>query len=313
MADLPGVAVLAEIADTGLHPAVHTWAARVDRLAVLREELGWQVDVAGRDLDWARGFAAHLPVSGAPPAMYLNRWLPAGGGLTVLAGPRFERRDPARPFVEVVAADRLVTAADLPALRRLVRDEFAVFAARDVRVWTADPPGAWPGTRAEMRLVAAPLGQLRRRPLPDAVTVRPAVDPSWYDRYAAIHDHQVAADPAHGDRTWNETAADLDELRVAGLLFEVLLDGEWAGIVAAEPRDAHGLRGATVAELRLTHEVRGHGLGRHLSVLLARNLPPARRPDPARDHRRRQLPGAARRPRRRACRRRRPRRHPLIP
>lgn len=36
---------------------------------------------------------------------------------------------------------------------------------------------------------------------------------------------------------------------------------------------AHGLRGATVVELLLTHEVRGRGLGTCLSVLLARNLP----------------------------------------
>lgn len=160
MAAFPGIAGLAEIADTGLHPAVHAWVPRQDRLDALGEELSWEIDVAGRDLEWARDFAVHQPASGAPAEMFLNRWLPAGDDLTVLAGPRYEGRNPNRPFAEVTAADRLLTATDLPALRRLAREDFAVFHPLDIRVWTADPPGTWPGTRTEMLLVAAPLGQL---------------------------------------------------------------------------------------------------------------------------------------------------------
>ena len=273
MADLPDVGVLAEVADTGLHSAVHGWVPRPDRLDALREELRWQVDVACQDLEWARDFAAHQPASGAPAKMFLNRWLPAGNDLTVLAGPRYQGRDPDRPFVEVTAADRLLTAADLPALRRLARDEFAVFHPLDLRVWTADVPGTWPDTRAEMRLVAAPLGQLRRRDVTNALTVRPATDLSWYDRYVAVHDRHVAADPAHADRSRVETTADLDHLGGAATLFEVLVDGSWAGVLAAEPVVAHGLRGATVVVLMLTQEARGRGFGKGLSALLARNLP----------------------------------------
>lgn len=208
MADLPDVGTLAEVADTGLHPAVHAWVPRPDRLDALREELSWQVDVAGRDLTWAREFAAHQPASGEPAEMFLNRWLPAAGDLTVLAGPRYEGRNPDRPFVDVAAADRLPTAADLPALRRLARERFAAFRPLDIRMWTADPPDTWPGTRAERRLVAAPLGQLRHHEVPDAVTIRAAADLSWYDRYAAVHDRHVTADPAHADRSRVETAAD---------------------------------------------------------------------------------------------------------
>ena len=273
MADLPDVGTLAAVADTGLHPAVHAWVPRPARLDALREELSWQVDVAGRDLDWARDFAAHQPASGEPAEMFLNRWLPAAEDLTVLAGPRYEGRNPNRPFVDVAAADRLPNATDLPALRRLARERFTAFRPLDIRVWTADPPDTWPGTRAEMRLVAAPLGQLRRRKIPEGLTIRPAADLSWYDRYVAVHDRHITADPAHADRSRVETAADLGQLRIAGTLFEVLVDGNWAGVLAAEPAVAHGLRGATIVVLLLSHEVRGRGLGQHLSVLLARNLP----------------------------------------
>jgi len=146
MADLPDVGVLAEVADTGLHSAVHGWVPRPDRLDALREELRWQVDVACQDLEWARDFAAHQPASGAPAKMFLNRWLPAGNDLTVLAGPRYQGRDPDRPFVEVTAADRLLTAADLPALRRLARDEFAVSPATSSPSSTRSTSGCRPPT-----------------------------------------------------------------------------------------------------------------------------------------------------------------------
>ena len=57
------------------------------------------------------------------------------------------------------------------------------------------------------------------------------------------------------------------------MLFDILVDGQWAGIVAAESDARRGVRGATVIELILDHPFRGQGYGRHLSTLLARALP----------------------------------------
>jgi len=79
VAHFPGIAGLAEIADGGLHPAVQAWVPRPDRLGALREELRWQVDVAGRDLEWhatspSTSQPAALPrrcspTAGSPPVM----------------------------------------------------------------------------------------------------------------------------------------------------------------------------------------------------------------------------------------------------
>ena len=181
----PPAAELAAAADDGLHALVHRWRTREQRLAALTRELDQHLDVAVRDLDWARDFATHQPASGAPPELYLDRWLPAAGGLSVLAGPRYRNRDPGRPFVEVVAADRPLGPGDLAVLAALARREFAPFAPLEVRLFAAAAPGAWPGTHADMRLLAAPLGDLRSRPVPSGVTARTATDLAWYDRYLA--------------------------------------------------------------------------------------------------------------------------------
>lgn len=273
MPEPPTVAEMARVVDSGLHPAVRRWRPEADRLAALDQELRAWVEVSMHDLDWARDFAAHQPGSGAPPERYLDRWWSVTADLTVLAGPRYRGGDPGHPFVGVVATGRALSAADLPALRRLARDDFAVFAPRDVRAWTADPARTWPGTAGEMRLLAAPLRELRDRAVPPELTARDAVDLSWYDRYAAVHARHVAADPAHEVHARLETRPALDRLRTEGVVLEVLLDGRWAGVLAAEPDVEHGLRGARVIELLLEDAVRGRGLGRHLSTLLARRVP----------------------------------------
>ncbi|MEU8222702.1 GNAT family N-acetyltransferase [Kribbella sp. NPDC048915] len=58
-------------------------------------------------------------------------------------------------------------------------------------------------------------------------------------------------------------------------MFDVTVDDEWAGYVAAviKPDDALGLPAYVVRELVLTPEHRGHGYGRYLSTLLAQSLP----------------------------------------
>ena len=272
MRDGPDIDVLAEVADAGLHPLVHSWRARADRLAALREELAWSVEVASRDMDYARDFAVHQPASGAPPERFLDRWLAAGRDLSVMCGPRYRGRDPDLPFVDVIGSDRVIGFEDLPALRALARREFAEFRPGYVRLWTADPVGTWPGTGADNRLVAAPFGELRARAVPSGLTVRPATDLAFVDRYERIHRDHVARQPSHARHSQVEEIEDLQRWLEAGTLFEVFVDGHWSGVLAGEPRVVHGTRGATVVEILLDDPVRGRGYGKHLSALLAQNL-----------------------------------------
>lgn len=273
MSTRPDVHVLARVADRGSHPAVRRWRPADDRLAALRDELRWWVEVAAQDLGWARDFQAHAPQSGAPPERYLERWTEVTPDLAVLWGPRYRARDPDTPFVGLTASSRPVARADLPALVAAAREGFAEFAPGHLTLWNADPAGTWAGTRADSRLLAAPLGELRTRPVPGSLTVHPAEDLGFYARYVDIQEQQFRADPVHRLHTRVETEETLDELRTAGTLFEVRLDGRWAGVLAGEPGVSHGLRGAVVVELLLDPAVRGRGHGAHLSVLLARALP----------------------------------------
>jgi GNAT superfamily N-acetyltransferase len=273
-ADLPTIDVLVDAADAGLHPWVHEHVNEAERRSALAEELGFWLDTAARDLAYAESFAEVAPQSGEPPASYLDRWLPLGdGGGHVLAGPRYLGRDPDLPFMGVSASDRPLGPADAEPLVVVARREFAAFAPKFVLLTTSDQIGAWPGTHPEQRQLVGLLGDLRRRSTPPGLTAVPRADTAIYDRYRQIFDADVAREPVHARHTRAETREDLQALAAQGLLFDVEVGGEWAGIVAAEPDARRGVRGATVIELLLDRPFRGRGYGKHLSTLLARGVP----------------------------------------
>jgi hypothetical protein len=270
---LPELDVLVAAADAGVHPWLKARVPEDQRRAALTEELGFWLDTAARDLGFAEQFRDAAPDRGQPATAYLHRWLPLPSGGHVLTGIRYLGMDPDLPFVGVAGADRVLGSSDLDALRRLARDAFAPFAPGFVLLETADPAGAWPGTRAEKRRLVGQLGQLRRRPVPPDLQAVARHDVEHYERYVELWRSEGRADP--GRRRWGraESREDLEALAAEGLLLDVLVDGSWAGVLAAEPAARWGARGATVVELLLDPAFRGRGHGPHLSTLLARALP----------------------------------------
>ncbi|MDQ6934581.1 MAG: hypothetical protein M3130_04730 [Actinomycetota bacterium] len=124
-----------------------------------------------------------------------------------------------------------------------------------------------------MRQVVGLLGDLRGRETPTVLDVAPRTDTVFYDRYRRIHEAHVSEDPAHARHARCEEREDLQELAERGLLFDVRVEGAWAGILAAEQGGHRGVRGARVVELVLDQLFRGQGHGPHLSTLLAKVLP----------------------------------------
>lgn len=270
---LPALSVLVDAADAGLHRWVHDHVAERVRRTALEEELRFWLNTAAQDLDYATQYAKDAPQSRQPPQAYLDRWLPRPhGGGHVLAGPRYLGRDPDLPFVGVSASDRPLTASDRDGLSAIA-EEFSAFKPGFVLVTTADPVDAWPGTGTERRQVVGLLGDLRSRHTPPELTTEARTDTEFYNRYTRIHDQHVDRDPTHARHARYETEEDLQALTDQGLLHDIKIDGQWAGVLAAEGDARRGVRGVTVIELLLDHDYRGLGYGKHLSVLLAKAVP----------------------------------------
>jgi hypothetical protein len=271
---LPPLEVIVEAADAGLHPWVKDHFPTHVRRKALEEELCFWITTGAMDLSWAANFRAQVPDVGQPAESYLAKWLPLDDGAShVLIGPRYLGLDPEWPFVAVAASDRPLVPSDQAALVEIAREEFAPFSPRFVMITASDPVGSWPGTTPEMRLVTGLLEDLRSRPVPRGLRTEPRRDTGFYEDYLRIHKIHVQSAPIHARYARCESRTDLQELADMGFLFDVLVQGGWAGLLAARPVAVGGMPGAVVIELVLDHPHRGRGYGPALSTLLAKALP----------------------------------------
>jgi GNAT superfamily N-acetyltransferase len=258
--------------DLQLHPRTRRDALPAVRAAALREELEWAIEVATADLAFARDYQHHMPHPGTAATDYLNRWVDISADLEVLLGPRHRARDLARPFIAVDVASRRIRHTDLQALSAACLREFPRFAPRSVVFWDWEQPDHWPEASPDMRLLAGPLATVRSGPMPAGLSVAPAEDTSFYDRYRTGYDDLLRQRPEAGEWTQPSELPDLENLQQQDLVLEARVDGEWAGLIAGQPGARAGIRGIEVNEIFLLPQYRGRGFGAALSTALARHV-----------------------------------------
>jgi L-amino acid N-acyltransferase YncA len=209
--------------------------------------------------------------------------LPWGGW--ALTGIRFRGLDITLPFVDVVATTAGPSAAEVAGVAAAVAMAYGAFAPRCVRFDAPDPDALVSalaadvrGTRAEVDqyVVAGLVGSLRDRVTGtsyDRVALRPAEPHQMAARAAAIYAELHQQAPRTTRWATAEDAESLAACAEEGLLFEVVAEGEPAGVVAALREDAHGLLGYVVQELCLDASHRGLGLAAPVLQHLLHALP----------------------------------------
>ncbi|WP_019585818.1 hypothetical protein [Deinococcus apachensis] len=265
MLDLPTAADLAAMSLAAQHPLTRTGVDDSMRLALLAEEHALDLQLA-TDLELAARRAEFLNV-GQPPEAFLNRWLKVEPDLGVMLSIRFEGLDPQKPFVDASVTSRPLTPSDLPALRRAALDVFDAFRPARLRVWSAAPLDGWtadlPGARPDMRVLAAPLRELRDGEVPDGLTLHPTRDLAHHADAVAAY---AAVDAEHPEHVGQAQVIGEDALREAAdadTMFDVLWQGRWSGYAGTLPEIQLGLPAQVVQELLLAPHARGLGLGPH--------------------------------------------------
>jgi len=253
------------------HPITASWTSAGQRLHLLAEEHQIDLDLA---TDHALADPRRQQFGPALPAdLFLNSWQTVRPGLDVMLSIRYENGDPGRPFVDVSASTRAITtAADIAATVAAATGRFGELKPRYLRWWTSQPAGAIPDTGPDKRFLAAPILELTIQPVPNQLALRPAADLDHYDQVVAAYQSVDHQHPDHADQATIEPAGDLADLVQAETLYEVILDDQWAGYIAAEPGHKLGLPGYKITELILADHARGQGYGRYLTTLLARAL-----------------------------------------
>ena len=237
----------------GIEEYARTW---------LDKRVSWRSDMA-----FAERFAAGVPVDGAKPTDYLQRFINVGGA-TVLAGIRFRGEVVSEPFVDLDGWDRpfdLADAADV------VRREWAVFSPKFYRVLRCGPAGLR-GEVLDQSVHAARAADVARGKIDSTVRLI-----NWDDPDAAASVVAEVYDGFGDDFKKDVVPASADVLkwcRDDGVLRRIEVDDEPAGVWATAPDAVDWLPGQVVVEECLLPAFRGRGLATTVQRLGAALLGP---------------------------------------
>ena len=266
-----------------VHPKLKVWYSQAQLEANLTDQLDLDLN---RLENLGEGFERNMPVPGATPVMYNHR-IYGLVGMRVMLGIRFRGGDIAIPFVDLVRSSHAITsAAQVEAICALVRQEFAVFKPLMVRFYQPahlEFQLDLPGSSGDKRVLAAPLTTMLEHPKPaglERVSLCRATDLEFYPRYADTYAAIYQERPWLPHEAEPESLEDMREHLETGQVFEVFVDGQWAGITGGEHHtDEFALRGFVVIEMLLAKFARGQGLGTAVQYRLAEALQASSAPE----------------------------------
>ena len=260
---------------------IRSWYAEADLTRQLRASMETEAH-RFENVVFGQGFRDVVGFEGVvDPRAWANRRLDLSGGGWAVTGIRFRGGDDTRPFVEVVATTESPTPDGLARVVDAVVPAYQAFAPLCLRVDAPDAPGLLAelgddtrfGDRSgiDMHVVAGLVTRLRDHPraaaYPD-VSLRRGDPEQLAKRVAEIYGELTARQPELAMWAHPEDLESLTECAEEGLLFEVLVDGEPAGVVASLRDDEHAMAGFSVQELCLDAAHRG----RHVAAAAVQRM-----------------------------------------
>jgi hypothetical protein len=269
---------------------VRSWYPEADLRVQLRSALAVEADRT-EDATFGREYRDDVALDASTdPLDWANRRIELPGGGWAITGIRFRGLDVERPFVDLVATTTPPTTDGLAVVAAAVESAYRAFAPLCLRVDAPEPatmveqldadPRFGPHCAVDMHLVAGLVSRLRAHPRADTfsrVTLRSGDPEQLAQRVAAIYQALTERDPRLAMWATPEDGESLLECAEAGLLFDVLCDGEPAGVVAACRNDAHAMSGFSVEELCLDVSHHGQRLAPAATQRLIEQLPASER------------------------------------
>jgi L-amino acid N-acyltransferase YncA len=224
--------------------------------------------------------AVQLPV--ADPLLWANRRISLRSGGWAIAGIRFRGRDIEKPFVDIIATSATPDYLGIAELGDVLA-HFEAFAPLCLRVHlpgdargAAAPAGPSFASVPDQLVVAGPVAQMTkqaRSPRFDSVQLVRAVPADAAARVAEIYDEVRRSNPRLDEWATPSSGDSLADADEEALLFDIVVEGRIAGVVAATRDNAYGFTGFTVEEIALDSAHRRRGYGLAVLQHLAQRLP----------------------------------------
>ncbi|MGM7677837.1 hypothetical protein [Microbacterium sp. A94] len=237
------------------------------------------------DAEWGGQFRDMVQLPIQDPLAWANRRVELADGHWAIVGIRFRGQDIEKPFVDVLATSLAPSPEGIAALSAVLPhfDDFSPLCFRvnlpslDERFLALADTAVDAGhATSDLLIVARPVVEMLDQPLAqryDDVTLERCDPERAAQRVAAVYAELTPSRPQL--HQW-ATPADVDALADAaeeGLLFDILVGGTSAGIVAAAREDAYGFTGFCMQEIVIDSAHRGQRIGIAALQRLCRKVP----------------------------------------
>ena len=258
------------------HPKVLQWCGATLEANLRKGSVSAVASVV--DEDQAEQFAKAMHVLGLPSECFKSQLIDSDGA-RLIAAINFRDVSGATPYIRILRSTVPPGAiSDWSALKPCLAEAFGEFKPEAVIFsHPAHLPLRAPTTRIEDHLLAAPAGDIANGPRVagfERVALRPSVNVEFYPRYNAMYESLYLERPALRGEVRTESKDDLADCLAHGFLFEIFVDGQWSGVLAADRRNVGGVQGVYMIEIVLEHGARGQRLGpavhQHLAATVAK-------------------------------------------
>jgi hypothetical protein len=257
------------------HPLLLEWYGQTS----LTDHLLGDVQRDAREFfsdDFATKFGGRTSELGIAPEFFKHRLLEVAGR-RLIAGIRFFGMDIKRPFINVAQVNKpLENQKQQNEISQLLKREFAIFKPTFWRIFQASHlEYQFAGCDTDMRVIAGLLSTINAQTKPanfKRVELKPAINLEFYPRYQALFQDLYTKHPWLSDVARTETVEDLKHYFDHDKVFEIFVDGLWAGITIAARHQEWGLKGWLMIEIVLESHWQGQGLGVAVQRQLASKL-----------------------------------------
>lgn len=193
----------------------------------------------------------------------------------VMAGIRFKGLNINKPFVSI-HANFEISASSFPQLAELVKTEFSIFKPQALQFHM--PSGIEINDAAleiDRYTIVGSISKIVKSKLADRserVEVVELCNTEFYNDY--LNEYQIFHKkvPELIDEVKAESLEDFQEAIDNKLLYQILIDGKKAGIIAGSAFDYYGLKGVCILEEILYDTFKGKGLGAYVQKAFAEAL-----------------------------------------
>lgn len=240
----------------------------------IRQEIESLVELMSPEICIKRCEFFNLP--GVVPKDYEERILNLGEGLFFLAGIRFQGLDVTQPFVSVLGNFKDIGKIPFDKMGELIKEGFKVFRPLCFHMNFPEeisiPAHNFKIDRYTVMGNIQTIVDLKLKSIPDKVEINALNDMNFYDEYVSEYENFFKNVPQLKSEVKIESLESFIEAASENLLFEVIINGKQAGVIAGYVENYFGFNQVCILEELLFENFRGMGYGVYLQKAFAQKM-----------------------------------------